>query len=224
MTFALTHGLGVPPAIVRRGMGAASSPAQIQAMIVQAAQAKGVPVNLALGIASHESGFNPDATNYNPATATRPATTDYGLFQLNTSTLQTYGISPSAALDPETNVNTGVNLLSSLLQKYNGNQQLALWAYAQGSGTVANSPNGPNSNAQSFINYVTSFDPSSILSSLGFSSGSGGTIADYSPDSSNPSFMDQVNASVAGVDFSDPVTLGVTALVGAGLFLLLREL
>lgn len=217
MTFALTHGLGVPPAIVRRGMGAASSPAQMQAMIVQAAQAKGVPVNLALGIVNHETGgtYNPSLVN---STLNSDGSWDSGLFQLNDSVLQTYGVSRSQALDPQTNINTGVNLLSSLLQKYNGNQQLALWAYAQGSGTVANS-SAPNTNAQSFINQVTSFDPSSILSSLGLSDSS---IADSSPDS--PSLMDQINASVSGVDFSDPVTLGVTALVGLGLFLLLRDL
>ncbi len=99
MFYAFTSGLvglSLPPAV--RGMGAAYTPAQVQAMIVQAAQAQGVPPNLALGIASHESGFNSGALNQNTN-----GTTDYGVMQLNTSVLQTYGVSPTAALDPQTN-------------------------------------------------------------------------------------------------------------------------
>jgi len=202
--------MGVP-AIVR-GMGA-TSPSQVQAMIVQAAQAQGVPPNLALGIASHESGFNPAATNQNPN-----GTTDYGVMQLNTSVLQTYGVSPSAAMDPQTNIDTGVGLLASLLQKYNGNQQMALWAYAQGAGTVANSPGGPNSAAQNFISYVQNFDASSILASLGVPSDSSPSLA-----TAFGSAADQLNATVAGIDLTDPTTLVIALGAVLGIVWVVRN-
>jgi soluble lytic murein transglycosylase-like protein len=210
MFYAFTSGLiGLAPPLAVRGMGATASPAQVQAMIVQAAQAQGVPPNLALGIASHESGFNASAVNQNTNSQGQPTTKDYGVMQLNDSVLQTYGISPTAALDPQTNIDTGVSLLASLLQKYNGNQQMALWAYAQGAGTVANSPGGPNSSAQSFINYVQSFDPSNILASIGMSD-TGTSLSD-----TFGSAADSLNATVAGIDLTDPSTL----LVGLGLVL-----
>jgi len=196
-------GIALPPAV--SGMGATYTPAQVQQMIVQAAQAQNVPPSLALGIASHESGFNPTATNQNTN-----GTTDYGVMQLNTSVLQTYGVSPTAALDPQTNIDTGVGLLSSLLQKYNGNQTMALWAYAQGAGTVASSP-APNAAAQSFINYVTSYDASPILASLG--------VSDTSAPAAT-SFTDQLNTAAAGIDLTDPTTLMIgIGVVLAGVFL-----
>ena len=209
MFYAFTSGLvglSLPPAV--RGMGAAYTPAQVQEMIVQAAQAQGVPPNLALGIASHESGFNSGALNQNTN-----GTTDYGVMQLNTSVLQTYGVSPIAALDPQTNIDTGVGLLASLLQKYNGNQQMALWAYAQGAGTVAASPGGPNASAQSFINYVTSYDASPILGSLGVDTSA----------STDTTLADQLSTAAAGIDLTDPTTLAVAAALLLGGVFLLKE-
>jgi hypothetical protein len=145
----------------RRGRGfgglGQTSTASVQQMIVDAANQYGVPPSIALGIAAHESGFNPNALNNNTN-----GTTDYGVMQLNTLTLQTYGVSPADALDPQTNIDTGVSLLGSLLQKYNGNTTDALWAYANGSGNVNPSGNPPAA-TQSFINYVTSYSPPATL-------------------------------------------------------------
>lgn len=215
MIYAFTPMLAGPPPLVR-GMGAVTTPAQVQAMIVQAAQAQGVPPALALAVASHESQFNPSATNVNPATATRSASTDWGVMQLNDSVVQQFGVADP--LDPQQNINAGVSLLAQLLAKYNGNQQMALWAYAQGSGTVANSPGGPNTAAQNFINYVQTFDASSILSSLGVSSDTAPSLA-----SAFGSSADQVNALVAGIDLTDPATLVVGLGAVLGLVWLFRE-
>jgi soluble lytic murein transglycosylase-like protein len=88
-----------------RGLGDTSA---IQAMIVAAADSYGVPENIALGIASHESGFNPNAINHNTN-----GTTDYGVMQLNTTTVQTMGV--SNPMDPQQNINAGVQLLANLL-------------------------------------------------------------------------------------------------------------
>lgn len=127
-----------------------STQQQIQQMIVDAANRYGVPPNLALGIASHESGFNPNAVN----TANPNGTKDWGVMQLNDTTVKTMGV--TNPLDPEQNIDAGVSLLSSLLNRYGGDPNQALWAYASGPGNVGPGKT-PNSIAQNFINYVTSY-------------------------------------------------------------------
>jgi soluble lytic murein transglycosylase-like protein len=167
--------------------------AQIQQMIVDAANAAGVPPNLALGIVNHETGgtFNPNLVN---STLNSDGSWDSGLFQLNDSVLKTYGISRAQALDPQTNINTGISLLASLLSQY-GDQATALWAYAQGSGTVAKSPNGPNALAQSFINSVLSYNAGPVLASMGVDSGT----SDGSTDASDGGPSTGAMAAAAGV-------------------------
>jgi soluble lytic murein transglycosylase-like protein len=138
--------------------GLTTTQSSVAAMVTQAAQQYGVPVNVALGIASHESGFNPTATHTNTN-----GTTDYGVMQLNDTVLQTYGLTPAQALDPQTNIDTSMKLLSSYLNKYNGNVDTALWAYASGAGTVA-AGGQPNSTASQFIDYVTAYNVDSTVS------------------------------------------------------------
>lgn len=140
------------PYFEARGLGATYTPSQIQAMIVAQANAAGVPPSIALGVAAHESGFNPNATNVNTN-----GTTDYGVMQLNSSTVQTLGVSDP--LDPSQNINAGVGLLASYYAKY-GDWNTALQAYAAGPGSVS-SP--PSSNVSSFINYVTGYSAPSGL-------------------------------------------------------------
>lgn len=125
--------------------------ADIQALIVSKANQYGVPPNLALGVASHESSFNPNAVN----TANANGTKDWGVMQLNDTTVQTMGV--SNPLDPTQNIDAGVRLLSSLLNRYGGDPNQALWAYASGPGNVGPGKT-PNATAQGFINYVTSYN------------------------------------------------------------------
>jgi soluble lytic murein transglycosylase-like protein len=109
------------------------STAQIQQMITQAATNAGIDPALALAVAQQESGFNPNAvgpTNSN-------GTTDYGVFQINSSNLSSLGLT-SNPLDPQANINAGVSMLASLLNQYDGSVQTALWAYNAGPGNVAN--------------------------------------------------------------------------------------
>jgi len=123
----------------------------IQQMIVAAAAQYGVPANIALGVASHESGFNPNAIN----TANPNGTKDWGVMQLNDSTIATMGV--TNPLDPAQNIDAGVRLLASLLARYGGDTRSALWAYASGPGNVG--PNKtPNSIAQGFITYVMAYN------------------------------------------------------------------
>jgi hypothetical protein len=194
------------------GLSQATSPATIQQMILTAAAQYGVPANIALGIAAHESGFNPNATNVNSN-----GTTDYGVMQLNTSVLQTYGLTPAQAFDPQTNINTAMALLGGYISTY-GNVNTALQAYASGPGTVASGA-APNSTAYQFINYVTSYQPPA---SLDLSSVDTSTVATAglvpSTDAITTAFTDLGNAISSG-DFSQVsgtdwgVVLGGVALV-----------
>jgi len=183
---------------VRRGRGFGQmSPASIQQMIVAAANLYGVPPSIALGIAAHESGFNPNATNFNTN-----GTTDYGVMQLNTSVLQTYGLTPADALNPQTNIDTAMSLLGGYLNKY-GDVNTALQAYASGPGTVASGA-PPNATASQFINYVTNYQAPASLSLPADSSLS------YTPDLSTD-FTDLVDTSGT----VDPVLLVGGALLAA---------
>lgn len=121
----------------------------IQEMIVDSAARQGVPANLALGVAAHESGFNPNATNHNSN-----GTTDWGVMQLNDLTVRTLGV--ANPLDPQQNIDAGVGLLGSLLQRYGGDSRQALWAYASGPGNVGPDKT-PNSIAAAFIAFVQSY-------------------------------------------------------------------
>jgi hypothetical protein len=197
------------------GLSQVTSPATIQQMILTAAAQYGVPANIALGIAAHESGFNPNATNVNSN-----GTTDYGVMQLNTSVLQTYGLTPAQAFDPQTNINTAMALLGGYISTY-GNVNTALQAYASGPGTVASGA-APNSTASQFINYVMSYQPQA---SLDLSSVDTSTVATAglvpSTDAITTAFTDLGNAISSG-DFSQVsgtdwgVVLGGVALVLLG--------
>lgn len=138
-----------------RGLGALStSQSSIAQMVIASADKYGVPPSLALGIANHESGFNPSATNHNTN-----GTTDWGVMQLNDTTVQTLGV--SNPLDPQQNIDAGVSLLGKYLQQYNGDTTKALWAYASGPGAVANGSMNPT--ATQFIGYVQNYSPDPSL-------------------------------------------------------------
>src|ERR1700689_5137948 len=105
------------------------STAQIQAMITSAALSAGVPPSVALAVAQQESGFNPNAVSQPNSNGTH----DYGVFQINSATLASLGLT-SNPLDPEVNINAGVNLLAQYLTQYGGGVQTALWSYNAGPG------------------------------------------------------------------------------------------
>jgi Transglycosylase SLT domain len=117
-----------------QGVVGGYSVASIQAMIVAACAQCGFPAQVALAIASEESGFNPNATNVNAN-----GTTDWGVMQVNDSVWQTQGLSQPGTnfLDPQTNINVGVGLLCAYYTQYNGNMALVTQAYAIGPGTLA---------------------------------------------------------------------------------------
>lgn len=117
-------GLANPGAVPTASSGPLADPA-LSGLITQAAQATGVPSSLVAAVVQTESGGNPQAVS--PAGAK-------GLMQLMDTTAAHYGV--SNPFDPQQNLDAGTRYLQSLLQKYQGNEQLAVAAYNAGPGAV----------------------------------------------------------------------------------------
>ena len=71
-------------------------------------------------------------SNWNPAARSRKGA--QGLMQLIPTTAQRFGVND--AFNPQQNVDAGVRYLKALLERYNGNLDLALAAYNAGEGAV----------------------------------------------------------------------------------------
>jgi hypothetical protein len=193
------------PGILSAGLGAAQAvtPAQLSVadMIVAAANQYGIDPRLPLGIASHESGFNPLAVNPNGGAA--------GVMQLMPGTSATLGV--LNPLDAQQNIDGGVRLLAQLLAKYNGDTTLALWAYSNGAGSVSaggSDPANMPSQAAGLVSYVDAYQPPG---SLDFSSVP--SFPDLTGDGSGDTSTGDAPFSVLGI--TDPATLGIgAALLG----------
>ncbi len=98
---------------------------EIRAMAREYAGAYDVPPPLVSAVIEAESSFNPRAVSRRGA---------MGLMQLMPATARELGVENPFV--PEENIRGGVELLSRLLQKYHGDQRLALAAYNAGEGAV----------------------------------------------------------------------------------------
>jgi soluble lytic murein transglycosylase-like protein len=101
------------------------APKSIDDIISRAADKYQLPKKLIQAVVHHESGFNPHAVS--PAGAS-------GLMQLMPATARGLGV--SNIFDPEENVFAGTKYLKQMLDKYNGDVDLALAAYNAGPGNV----------------------------------------------------------------------------------------
>lgn len=98
----------------------------MRSIFEKAASTYQVPVTLLSAVAKTESNYNPNAVSRSGA---------QGVMQLMPATADFLGVKD--AFDPEQNIMGGAKYLSQLLERYEGDIQLALAAYNAGSGNVA---------------------------------------------------------------------------------------
>lgn len=89
----------------------------------------GVPPELALAVARVESGMRQFDQSGNLIRSNTPGSHAMGMFQLQPGTASDMGVDPTQEMG---NMIGGVKYLAQLLKKYQGNQRLALQAYAGG--------------------------------------------------------------------------------------------
>jgi soluble lytic murein transglycosylase-like protein len=114
---------GAPAIRTTRPMSEAA--ARYDAFVQTHASAHGLRPELVRAVIQVESGFNPRATSPKGA---------MGLMQLMPDTARVLGVRD--AYDPNDNIRGGTKYLRQLLDKYDGNQELALAAYNAGPGAV----------------------------------------------------------------------------------------
>lgn len=103
---------------------------KVQPLVVQASEDFGVDANLINGIIWSESKFNPKASNRSGAK---------GLMQLMPVTARGMGKKLGRRVrvyDPEFSIQAGTKLLSIMLGRFDGDVELALFAFGRGGGRV----------------------------------------------------------------------------------------
>jgi soluble lytic murein transglycosylase-like protein len=104
----------------------AAQASELDPIITEASLRNGVQASLVKAVIDAESSFNSQAVSRAGAK---------GLMQLMDATSRGLGV--TNPFDPEQNIHGGTQYLSNLLQKYDGNQGVALAAYNAGSGRMA---------------------------------------------------------------------------------------
>jgi soluble lytic murein transglycosylase-like protein len=106
----------------------------VEALVREAAERHHVDPALVRAVIETESNWNPGAMSRKGA---------IGLMQLIPTTAQRFGAND--AFNPKQNVDAGVQYLKRLLERYNGNLDLALAAYNAGEGAVDRAHGIPSS-------------------------------------------------------------------------------
>jgi soluble lytic murein transglycosylase-like protein len=123
---------GAPSYRTTTADGRAASAPRFDDLVVTHAQRHALRPELVRAVIQVESGYNPTATSPKGA---------MGLMQLMPATARALGV--RNPYDPEENIRGGTAYLRKLLDRYDGNEQLALAAYNAGSGAVDRYGNVP---------------------------------------------------------------------------------
>jgi len=151
--------------------------ASIGSLITQYASAAGVPPEVALAVATQESGGNQFNSNGSLVTGTSG---EIGVFQLMPATAAQLGVNPA---DVNQNIQGGISYLQQLYAQF-GDWNSAIMAYNAGPGSVAsgNIPASTQGYLQSVLNLIGKFTGSPTVSTIDMSlpssiglSGAGGS-------------------------------------------------
>lgn len=125
-----THANALSALLASSDAGAVDSgssvPTNYESLIAQASIKYGVPESLIKAVIDTESGFNPNVVSSAGAK---------GLMQLMDGTAAGLGVSDS--FDPAQNIDAGTKYLSLQLQRFGGQEKMALAAYNAGPGKLS---------------------------------------------------------------------------------------
>ena len=108
-----------------RPVADAANVSAFESLVIEHAARQSLRPELVRAVIQVESGFNPDAVSAKGA---------IGLMQLMPATARSLGV--RNAFDPAENIRGGTTYLRRLLDRYDGNEELALAAYNAGPGAV----------------------------------------------------------------------------------------
>ncbi len=138
----------------KRVVGTKQSPEYIKKLIAEEATRQGVPVELALAVAQHESNFNNVAVSKTNSDGSK----DHGVFQLNDKYHKLNNV-----YDPVENIQYGIGMLRAGLAKNNGDVRKTLSDYNAGPNAVGKGRRQGDAYALKVMNIMNKTKPEEII-------------------------------------------------------------